>query len=159
MREIHLSAEHLAKFQASYSKSGSCWTWNKPLDRKGYGYIYVAGRNLAAHRVALVVATGDQLGEKLVDHICRNRACVNPGHLRLVDHKQNGENRAGLQRNNSSGVQGVYWDKQTSQWRGRVYHHGRHIGVGYFQSLAEAEAAVTAARKELFTHNELDRAA
>lgn len=159
MREIHLAKDHVERFHQKYTKAEGCWEWNGSLDGRGYGIITAFTKRLLAHRVAYVLATREQPGNKLVDHICRNKTCVNPDHLRLVNHKQNGENRSGLQRNNSSGVQGVVWAAHMNSWHARVYHHGKRINIGYFKTLAEAEAAVIETRKTIFTHNELDRAA
>lgn len=159
MHEILLSPDHVERFHQKYTRSEGCWTWNAALDGRGYGTMIAFTKRLLAHRVAYALANNEQPGDKLVDHICHNSACVNPEHLRLVDHKQNGENRAGLQRNNSSGVQGVVWAPKTKNWHARVQHHGKRINIGYFKTISEAEAAVVATRKTIFTHNELDRAA
>jgi hypothetical protein len=40
-----------------------------------------------------------------------------------------------------------------------VGHHGKDIHVGNFDSIEAAEAAVRARRRELFTHNDVDRVA
>lgn len=52
----------------------------------GYGLFRLgAGRNIVAHRWAFgPVPDGLEL-----DHLCRNRACVNPGHLEPVTHRDN----------------------------------------------------------------------
>jgi AP2 domain len=54
-------------------------------------------------------------------------------------------------------VRGVRWQKQIRRWVARVHHHGQEIHVGCFKTLAEAEAAAIAARRRLFTHNDVDR--
>lgn len=63
--------------------------------------------------------------------------------------KQNSERRQ-QQGNNTSGVRGVSWHKQRRAWRGRVTHYGRSVHVGYYATLAEADAALRQARAELF---------
>lgn len=70
-----------------------CWEWNKSLDKDGYG-IYgprINGKKfrLRVHRLSI-----DMFKEKLkeyfvVDHICRNRKCLNPDHLRQVSVTEN----------------------------------------------------------------------
>lgn len=71
-----------------------CWIWKGSRNPKGYGlYAGDDGKRRAAHRAAysgLVLPLppyrpdGDQL-----DHLCRNRACVNPDHLELVSPRVN----------------------------------------------------------------------
>jgi hypothetical protein len=95
-----------------------------------------------------------------LDHICHNPPCVNPDHLRPVTQKQNMENHSGPQKNNtSSGVRGVTWFKRDKNWKAQIGHHGKNFHIGYYSTIAEAEAAVIAKRLELFTHNDVDRRA
>jgi hypothetical protein len=60
-----------------------CWAW-KTSSAGGYGVIRVNDRTCKAHRVfyeALVGPIPDGLD---IDHLCRNKACVNPDHLEPV---------------------------------------------------------------------------
>lgn len=69
-----------------------CWRWMAGQERGGYGRIRVAGKgspNTVAHRFAYerliaLVPKGLQL-----DHLCRNRLCVNPEHLEPVTAREN----------------------------------------------------------------------
>ncbi len=133
-----------------------CWNWTRSTGSHGYGELRHKGRLILVHRLSYALANGVE-ASGLVDHQCHNPLCVNPEHLRSVTKKQNGENRSGLPTNNTSGVLGVGWCKRRRRWRGNVGHNGKFIHVGYFDSRADAEAAVVAKRNELFTHNELDR--
>lgn len=145
------------RFWPKVDKSGECWEWTAEIGRSGYGRFWLGGRRQYAHRVAYELANGPIPSEMMIDHMCHNLTCVNPDHLRPVTNKQNHENLKGATSTSSSGVLGVSWYAVTGKWRGAVGHEGRTIHVGYFDTVAEAEAAVIAKRNELFTHNRLDR--
>ena len=149
-----------SRFWSKVRKGDGCWEWLAHRNQAGYGRVSVHGRLVAAHKVAWMLAFGSFPAPGIdLDHQCHNKGCVNPAHLRPSTRKQNIENRARPQRNNSSGVHGVGWYAKYGKWRGRVQHNGRSILVGYFDSIADAEAAVIAKRNELFTNNLIDRTA
>ncbi len=69
--------------------SSGCWLWLGEYNRNGYGRVKFAGRKLMAHRVIYELVV-DQIPDGLVlDHICRNRCCVNPDHLEEVTIREN----------------------------------------------------------------------
>lgn len=69
-----------------------CWSWLGEIATSGYGRAMVAGRRLAAHRAAWVLANNRPLTDDLtIDHLCRNRSCVNPAHLEAVSVRVNSE--------------------------------------------------------------------
>lgn len=77
------------RFWAKVEVSETCWEWQGYRTRLGYGQIKVAGRVVYAHRFALE-ASGEVLDDALVvDHLCRNRACVRPSHLEQVSQRVN----------------------------------------------------------------------
>lgn len=94
----------------------------------------------------------------MVDHACMVRECVNPNHLRLATVKQNNENLPGARSSSRSGIRGVF-QHANGRWYAYVIHDRRRIHLGGFDEALEAEAAAIAKRKELFTHNTLDRKA
>ena len=142
-------------------KTETCWNWTGCLDRKGYGIIgdKVGAQkvNVRVHRLAYSTLVGPLADEAQVDHRCHNRRCVNPAHLRTTTHKQNQENRVGARGDSATGVRGVYANR--GRWVAEVRHHGHKVYLGRFSTIAEAEAAATAKRNELFTHNDIDRMA
>lgn len=66
----------------------SCWNWNLSL-RKGYGRISINGKRYSAHRISF-----EQFNSKIeegfeIDHLCKNKSCVNPKHLESVTRSEN----------------------------------------------------------------------
>jgi len=72
------------------AEGDACWEWQGLINPAGYGLIHDAGRNVLAHRVAVELATGAPVPAGMeVDHLCRNRRCVNPEHLEVVTREEN----------------------------------------------------------------------
>ncbi len=66
-----------------------CWEWAGTRFR-GYGMIGVRGlENRRAHRVSYETFVGPIPDGLTIDHLCRNRGCVNPAHLEPVTNKVN----------------------------------------------------------------------
>lgn len=61
-----------------------CWTW-KAVSTTGYGY---SGKQ-PAHRAVWEALVGPIPPGMSLDHLCRNRPCVNPDHLRVVSMRDN----------------------------------------------------------------------
>lgn len=65
-----------------------CWPWQKARQHQGYGIQNHEGATLA-HRVAWTFLVGPIPEEMTLDHLCRNKACVNPDHLEVVTAVEN----------------------------------------------------------------------
>lgn len=63
---------------------GGCWEWTARLNRDGYGEFWWDDRAQKAHRVAYELMVGPIPDGLTLDHLCRNRCCVNPNHLEPV---------------------------------------------------------------------------
>lgn len=74
--------------KAAVGAPEDCWPWQRSL-RDGYGVYWNGKKNVAAHRFAYSIACGSLQDGLVIDHLCRNRACINPNHLRQVTNRQN----------------------------------------------------------------------
>ena len=78
------------RFTAQYEPAASgCWRWSGVVDRLGYGAMEIDGHKAMAHRVAHELYKGPIPQGQTIDHLCRNRTCVNPAHLEAVPHRVN----------------------------------------------------------------------
>lgn len=68
---------------------GECWTFDSWHNSAGYPYMSWEGKDQPAHRLVFMFTTGQDLAELDLDHLCRNVACVNPGHHEAVTHAEN----------------------------------------------------------------------
>lgn len=66
-----------------------CWTFQGATASNGYGRVYTPAGTKAAHRVVYEALIGPVPKNTDLDHLCRNRACVNPYHLEPVSRKTN----------------------------------------------------------------------
>jgi hypothetical protein len=114
----------LARFWSKVEFSPECWTWRGAKNPKGYGHL-ACGRNpRSAHRIAWELSRGTIPSGMFIDHVCRNRTCVNPDHLRLVTPRQNALE-------NSMGMSALNLDKRfcvnghEGHWRTRPDGEGR----------------------------------
>lgn len=73
---------------ASEVAPDGCWNWRLARIR-GYGYIKLAGKMRRAARVSYETFIGTIPDGLVIDHLCRNPACVNPLHLEAVTHLVN----------------------------------------------------------------------
>lgn len=66
-----------------------CHVWTAKKNAEGYGYFWLGGRDRRAHRIAWEWAKGPITEGRQLDHLCRNRACVNVDHLEPVTCREN----------------------------------------------------------------------
>jgi len=73
-------------FWRNVDKTDSCWLWTGYINKEGYGEFnseFLITR--LAHRISFGLDNYGRIPERPLDHLCRNRHCVNPDHLEAVD--------------------------------------------------------------------------
>lgn len=66
-----------------------CWSWTGPVGHNGYGKCAINKKSKLAHRVFYQHFKGEIQSGNQIDHLCKNRLCVNPEHLEEVTAKEN----------------------------------------------------------------------
>ena len=87
---------YLERIDARYNKpsENECWVWTGFLNHNGYGQAYagkVGGKEkmISTHRAMYELHVGQIPLDLTIDHLCRNRACGNPKHLRILTISEN----------------------------------------------------------------------
>lgn len=83
------------RFWAKVRKTDTCWVWTG-AKRNGYGHFFVARIGGVdtydyAHRISYRLLVGPIPEHLQLDHLCRNRSCLNPAHLEPVTPKENAQ--------------------------------------------------------------------
>lgn len=71
-------------FFSVVEQAGDCWEWQGPRSPEGYGRFSTSGTIVLAHRWAYEHLRSEIPEALVIDHLCRNRACVNPWHMEPV---------------------------------------------------------------------------
>lgn len=70
-------------------RADGCWEWTGARTPDGYGLMADGGKCRRSHVVIYTRAKGPVPDGLQLDHLCRNRGCVNPDHLEPVTNKVN----------------------------------------------------------------------
>lgn len=102
-----------------------CWNWTANKSNGGYGLIKYKNSTISAHRVSYILLKGKIPDGLVLDHLCRNRSCVNPDHLEIVTQREN------ILRGNGSPAKNAKKEfcirGHSFKERGHLDKHGRRI--------------------------------
>ncbi len=77
------------RFLEKISITKSCWYWLGAINPKGYGTFFVDKNNrMSAHRFSWQFFFGKIGNDNVIDHVCREKECVNPDHLSKIPYHQ-----------------------------------------------------------------------
>ena len=87
---ILTTIEETKRFLSHIEDKGICWIWNGAI-RDNYGRSWHRGKTYTSHRLSYKLYVGDIIKGNDIHHICKNKLCVNPSHLKSVSKKEHGK--------------------------------------------------------------------
>ena len=100
----------------------------------GYARTTINGKKVYLHRFLVNPPFG-----KIVDHINQDKLDNRRLNLRVVDKRTNQRNHK-VFLTNSSGHNGISWNKAMKQWETYIWVDNKKIQVGYFNDIKNAVA-------------------
>lgn len=67
-------------------RKNECWEWQSSISPQGYGKFSIDNYPYSAHVISYKYFNNDHDKNLVIDHICMNKKCVNPNHLRQVNY-------------------------------------------------------------------------
>lgn len=148
MTNIYNTINKIFRFWGKVKINNGCWVWTGKKNADGYGRFQINKERMLVHRVSFGLFHGSVPNNMDVDHICNNRECVNPLHLRVCSKSDNAKNRL-INKNNKTGYKGVHWHKAVGKFASVINANKKVHVLGYFIDKEEAHAAYCKASKEL----------
>lgn len=104
------------RFWPKVNKSDDCWVWLGGKDSHGYGVFSIRlngkSHSVGAHKFSYELLVNKVPKGMELDHLCRNRGCVNPAHMEVVTARTNTLRGNGIT---------AYWSRQTHCLHGHKY--------------------------------------
>lgn len=117
------------------------------IDPSGRRTGHILGKRVSSHRVAWMIHYG-AAPQYSIDHINGDASDNRITNLRDVDHQTNMMNKW-MQKNNTSGANGVSWNKRSGNWEAYIKLGRKRCPLGRWATIEEAKAARYAANKIL----------
>jgi hypothetical protein len=106
---------------------------------KTYRLVRLNGKQYQQHRLVFLYMNGAFPSDE-VDHISGDGTDNRWVNLRAVDRLENKKN-VKRQCNNTSGIVGITWSKQSRKWRARIQINQKDISLGYYDNIFDAACA------------------
>lgn len=82
-------SEAIERFYSQTIISNNCWEWTGHIMNAGYGALSTNSGTQLVHRYAYKQFIGEIPDKMTIDHLCKNKLCVNPDHLEIVTRTEN----------------------------------------------------------------------
>ena len=133
-----------------YKKVQGKWVLKSTrISDRGYVYASVGNKCVRVHRFVYSASLGHDLEKhQELNHIDQNKTNNALSNLQLCSRSENCQ-WVKTRSRNKSGINGVYFDKETSKWRCCININGKRKHLGRFATLEEAKLARESKVKEL----------
>jgi hypothetical protein len=137
------------RFLSKIEKTDSCWIWKGTVNPdSGYGRIQITNDGIKkshyAHRYSYELTKGNIPPKMVIDHLCRNTACVNPDHLEAVTNRENGIRGNQVLRKKDGLPVGVR--KHYNKFKAQIQINGVSYYLGSHETVESASRAYNLAR-------------
>lgn len=125
------------------------------VNTNGYPYLELDGKTKTIHPLIAKAFLKNPESKRCVDHINCIRTDNRLVNLRWSTHSQNNQNRK-LSSRNTSGINGVGFNKSRNRWRAQIKIDGISVHLGYFKTIEEAQQVRVAKANEVlgeYTHS------
>ena len=106
------------------------------VNSHGYYCVDIYGSK-RVHRLVASAFLNNPENKKCIDHKNRDKSNNNIINLRYASNIENGQNKS-KHKNNTSGVSGIYWNKNCNKWRVQIVVNKKSLHLGYFVNFDEA---------------------
>jgi hypothetical protein len=128
-------------------KIGNPAGWQTTCNGRPYIKLQIKGEVQYLHRAIFLLHHGYL--PKVIDHIDGNSLNNKIENLRPATQSENMGNSR-MKSNNTSGIKGVTFRKDTSKWAAAVMKDGKHISLGSYVTKEEAAVAYLEGAKRIF---------
>lgn len=134
----------------SINAETGCWEWQAAISPTGYAMFFADGKNVKGHRWAYEYFIGPMDKDKVSDHLCRTRHCVNPSHIEPVTIVENLQrspiwngNKEYCKHGHEFDEKNTYWCKQTNGNTKRACRECLKRRTAEWRAKKKAQAAVS----------------